>query len=140
MIAQGGGTILTMGSINGRTPAPSMAVYATIKGGIEAFTRQIAVEYGPQGIRANTLCPGFITDARREAEFVTKPKEKARATSVIPLRRLGTAQDVADAALFLTSPQAAWITGQTLTIDGGQSVQNHRSVTHPFEAMTRDLP
>ena len=141
MIARGSGAIVNLGSINSHTPAFGMAAYATIKGGICNFTRQIAVEYGWKGIRANSLCPGFITNPVRNAEFAAQPLELARVTAGIPLRRVGTDDDCARAAVFLASDDASFITGQDLLVDGGQSIQNAKMGTWPFqEAIENQRP
>lgn len=132
MIERGSGSIINLGSINSHTPAFSMAAYATVKGGICNFTRQIAVEYGWKGIRANSLCPGYITNPEREADFEAHPLERERVTSGIPLRRVGTDDECARAAVFLASEDASFITGQDLLVDGGQSVQNVKMATWPF--------
>lgn len=132
MVARGSGNIINLGSINSFTPCFSMAAYAAVKGGIVNFTRQLAVEYGHQGVRANSLCPGFITNPVRDAEFAAKPLEKDRITSLIPLRRLGTDDDCAQAAVFLASDESSFLTGQALVLDGGQSVQNAKMATWPF--------
>jgi 3-oxoacyl-[acyl-carrier protein] reductase len=138
MIARKRGVIVNLGSINSFTPCYGMAAYAAVKGGIVNFTRQIAVEYGPHGIRANSICPGWINNPQRIAEFAAKPIEEARITSLIPLRRCGTDDDCARAAVFLASDDAAFITGQSLLVDGGQSVQNAKMATWPFqEALER---
>jgi NAD(P)-dependent dehydrogenase (short-subunit alcohol dehydrogenase family) len=132
MIARGSGTIINLGSINSFTPCYGMAAYAAVKGGICNFTRQLAVEYGERGIRANTLCPGFITNPSRDAEFAASPIERARIISLIPLRRVGTDDDCARAAVFLASDDSAFITGHDLLVDGGQSIQNAKMATWPF--------
>lgn len=137
MIEAGHGSIINVGSMNSFNPAASMAVYSAVKGAVVNFSRQLAVDYGPSGVRCNALCPGFITHAKRNQVFREKPLEKERVLATIPLRRLGECEDIAHAALFLASDESSFMTGQCLVIDGGAIMQNPRMVTHPFEASLR---
>ncbi|NRA36506.1 MAG: SDR family oxidoreductase, partial [Planctomycetes bacterium] len=117
MIQRGSGVFVNTGSINSFTPAYGMSAYATIKAGILNFTRQLAVEYGPQGIRANSVCPGYISNPEREKEFAEKPIERKRIEATIPLRQLGSDADVAEAVIFLASDSSRFITGHSLVVD-----------------------
>lgn len=118
-----GGSIVTCSSIaGGLKPSPSRAPYTAAKAGIVAHTRDLAVAYGPQGVRVNTIIPGFI-DTPMSRELVRGHEEQAEAErGRIPLRRLGTAHEVADAARFLVSDASSYITGATLVVDGGLSL------------------
>jgi len=133
MIERGSGNLITLGSTNAFIPCHGFAAYAAVKGGIVNFTRQIASEYGPHGVRANCLCPGFITNPKREEVYAEKPLERARVTSLIPLRRMGTDDEIGKAALFLASDLASFYTGQCLIVDGGQTIQNPKMGTWPFQ-------
>jgi len=133
MLARGRGAIVNTGSRNSYTPAYGMAAYATVKAGILNFTRQIAVQYGPQGIRANSICPGFITHAKREAHFDAHPLERKRIEATIPLRRVGHDGEIAEASLFLASDSSSFVTGASLVVDGGATVQNPKMVTWPMQ-------
>jgi NAD(P)-dependent dehydrogenase (short-subunit alcohol dehydrogenase family) len=115
-----GGAIINTASVNGVTRAhASRAPYDIAKAGIVAFTRDLAVAYGPRGIRANVLVPGFI-DTPMSRRLVKGHEEAARAeVARIPLRRLGRADEVAQAAAFLASDAASYVTGSVLFIDGG---------------------
>ena len=139
MVARRSGAIINIGSINAGTPAYNMAAYATIKAGIEGFTRQIAVQYGPEGIRVNCLAPGFITNPKRDEQFAAKPLERRRQESLIPLRRVAQDGEVAAVAAFLASDEASFVTGQRLGVDGGQPVQNSRMGTLPFQEALAEL-
>lgn len=110
------GIIVNMSSVIGLHGNPAQANYATTKAGMIGFTKAIAKEYGRRGIRANCIAPGFIATEMTEqlaAETQNKYKEN------IPLGEFGTVKDVAELALFLSSPASAYITGQVIQIDGG---------------------
>ena len=116
-----GGAIVNIASIEGSDPAAGHAHYATSKAGLLMFSRAAALEYGPRGIRVNSVSPGLI-DRNGLAE--DWPDGVARWQGRVPLGRLGTAKDVADAVLFLLSPAARWISGTNLVVDGGMSAQD----------------
>ncbi len=100
----------------GRTPA-----YDASKAGVVALTRSLAVGYGPVGVRANAVCPGFVmTEFTRDVWEAWSAQEREAFLERYPLRRLGTPEEIAHAIIFLGSDAAAWITGQTLVVDGGQ--------------------
>ena len=122
----GGGCIVNMASINGIHPSPDCGAYAAAKGGVMALTQHMSVEWGQYGIRVNAIAPGFI-DAGMSAPFYANESVRANRAGAVPLGRLGTAQDIAGAVLFLSSDEAAYISGQTLTVDGGviNSVLKH---------------
>lgn len=110
-------SILALRANYGQTPA-----YDAAKAGVVALTRSIAVRYGPEGVRANAVCPDFVsTDLNRDVWEAWPPEERAKRIENYPLRRLGEPEDVARAILFLASDAAAWISGIALVIDGGRS-------------------
>jgi NAD(P)-dependent dehydrogenase (short-subunit alcohol dehydrogenase family) len=118
-----GGAIVNISSILGLVGAQSCAAYAASKGGILALTRSMAKDYAPD-IRVNCLCPGPVETAMFE-EYLARcdnpDAEREKIIQALPLKRLGKPHDVASAALFLASDEAAWITGATLVVDGGDS-------------------
>jgi NAD(P)-dependent dehydrogenase (short-subunit alcohol dehydrogenase family) len=117
MIAQGeGGAVVVITSIEAENPAPSHSHYNASKGGALMFTRAAASELGPHGIRVNAVAPGLMWTEGIEQGW---PDGVARFRRAAPLGRLGMPEDVADACLFLCSPAARWITGASLTVDGG---------------------
>jgi len=110
-------SILALRANYGRTPA-----YDAAKAGVVALTRSIAVRYGPEGVRANAVCPDFVpTDLNRNLWETWAPDQWTRSAENYPLRRLGTPEDVARAILFLASDAAAWISGIALVLDGGRA-------------------
>lgn len=116
-----GGAIVNIASIEGSDPATGHAHYATSKAGLLMFSRAAALEYGPRGIRINCVSPGLVD---RDGLADDWPDGVSRWLGRVPLGRLGTAQDVADAVLFLLSPAARWISGTNLVVDGGMSAQS----------------
>jgi len=122
MRAARGGAIVNLSSITGIVGAPGMAAYSTSKGAIITLTRTLALELAEEGIRVNCICPASIDTPMLQASFDRQADpQAARARNVKrhPLGRLGTAEDVANLALFLASDEAAFITGGTYVVDGG---------------------
>jgi NAD(P)-dependent dehydrogenase (short-subunit alcohol dehydrogenase family) len=121
MVATGkGGAIINIGSGCNKLAFPGLVDYTASKGGIEQFTKVSAVELGPHGIRVNCVAPGAIETERTRAEAPDYAETWGRVT---PLRRVGTPADIAGPVLFLAGPQAAYVTGQTLWVDGGVFTQ-----------------
>jgi 3-oxoacyl-[acyl-carrier protein] reductase len=112
------GSIITISSAAARRPHPAAPIpYAAAKGGIEILTRDLAAQVGPYGIRANCIAPETILTERNKQRI---PEAQQQALiDLHPIRRLGTPEDVANAALYLASDNAAWITGIVLDVAGG---------------------
>ncbi|MCY1261859.1 2-(R)-hydroxypropyl-CoM dehydrogenase [compost metagenome] len=116
-----GGCIVNLGSISGLNADPSMALYNASKAFVHGLTRSIAVDHGPR-VRCNAVCPGWIMTAMAEDGFaLARDPEKARTDALArhPAGRFGRPEDVADLVAWLSSDQAAFITGQCYVIDGG---------------------
>ncbi len=122
MIDAGGGTIINTGSGWGLVGGPRAASYCASKGAVVQLTRAMAIDHGPDNIRVNCICPGD-TDTpllRDEATQLGVPTERFLAQAADrPLRRVGTADDIAQAALYLASDAASFVTGTVLVVDGG---------------------
>ena len=116
MAAKHRGRIINIGSGSNKAPFPNLVDYTSSKGGIEMFTRVAAVELGYHGITVNCVAPGTIEIERTRGE---SPDYAATWAPLTPLGRIGQVNDVAAAVVFLASPQAEFITGQTLYVDGG---------------------
>ncbi|MET0379657.1 MAG: SDR family oxidoreductase [Spongiibacteraceae bacterium] len=121
MITNGSGSIINVSSLASTRGTPGLSIYTAAKGGINAMTRQIAADYGKQGIRVNTIVVGTIISNERMATAWSHPKLMEETIKLVCVDRLGKPEDVAFAALYLTSDRSAYVTGSELTIDGGQS-------------------
>ena len=120
--AQGGGSITIVSSIGGHFGSTTLAAYCIAKAAEFALARSIAVEWGPRGVRANCIAPGLVkTDFARA--LWEDPKLLAHVEQSAPLRRIGRPEDLGGVAVFLASPAAAYITGQTLNVDGGLTIK-----------------
>lgn len=119
MVGQGGGVIVNMASTNGLVGEANYAHYNASKGGVVLLTKTMAIELGGKGIRVNAVCPGYIQTPMSEAidspEFI-----RHYISAKIPLGRVGKPEDVAGVFAFLASDDAAFITGETIVVDGGQ--------------------
>jgi len=118
--ASGAGSLIHVSSIMGHRGLRQLAGYSATKGAVSALTRALAVEYAPYNIRVNALAPGFIETALTERVLKNPAINKALIDQT-PLRRFGTSEDIARAALFLASDDAAFVTGAELAVDGGMS-------------------
>ena len=119
MLASGGGSIINVASFVALMGAATAQIaYTASKGGVLSMTREIAVEYARKGIRANALCPGPI-ETPLLAELLSDPARRARRMVHIPIGRLGQAEEIANAALFLASDESSLMTGASLVVDGG---------------------
>ncbi|MHC1557576.1 SDR family NAD(P)-dependent oxidoreductase [Actinomycetospora sp. C-140] len=119
MVAEGtGGAVVNISSINGLAAAPGAGAYTSSKAAVVKLTEHMALEWGGHGIRVNAVAPGLI-DAGMSEPINADPAARRARSGRVPLGRLGTAQDVAEAVLFLGSEKAAYITGQTIAVDGG---------------------
>lgn len=119
MLGSGGGSIVNVASFVALMGAATAQIaYTTSKGGVLAFTRELAVEYARRGIRANSICPGPI-ETPLLAELLADPARRQRRLVHIPIGRFGRPAEIARAALFLASDDASFVTGSALVVDGG---------------------
>jgi NAD(P)-dependent dehydrogenase (short-subunit alcohol dehydrogenase family) len=115
-----GGSIVNISSIAARTGGlPGLVPYAATKGAVESFTRGLATEVGPEGVRANVVAPGF-TDTDMNRDLLADASFRERMAAMTPLRRIGAPAEIAEAAAWLISPAAAFVTGSVLTVSGGR--------------------
>ena len=118
MRERGQGNIVSISSINAITPSLGTNAYAAAKGGMVVMTRLLALELGPHGVRVNSVSPGFVDGGMSTAVYANAKTRELR-TNAVPLRRLASVEDIANAVMFLASEQAAYIHGQDLGVDGG---------------------
>lgn len=118
--ASGKASVINLSSIMSVKHTRQMAVYSATKGAVSALSRSLAVEYAPYGIRVNTLLPGYVETALI-GRYISNPMIAKGLLAQTPLRRFGRPEDIANAALFLASDEAAYITGAALNVDGGMS-------------------
>ncbi|MAG37140.1 MAG: 3-ketoacyl-ACP reductase [Dehalococcoidia bacterium] len=120
----GDGNIVNISSVHGLLMAPGHMVYEAGKAAVIGLTRQLATEFGPWGIRVNTICPGHMVTRRLQEDlWADNPSGLRFFKQQYPLRRCGRPVDIANAVVFLCSDEAAFITGHALVVDGGLSIQ-----------------
>jgi glucose 1-dehydrogenase len=113
-----GGVIINVSSVHQLIPKPNYLAYSTSKGGMESLTQTLALEYAGHGIRVNAIAPGATVTPINRA-WIDDPVKRATVESHIPMGRAGTADEMAGVTCFLASREAAYITGQTIFVDGG---------------------
>jgi len=121
MAARGGGSIINISSIAGLNGPQGRVAYAGTKGAVDAMTRALAADWGPDGIRVNSIAPGIITTAIWEESRRTVPGLIEELAQQIALKRWGDSDDIADVVLFFASDASRYVTGETLTVDGGMA-------------------
>jgi NAD(P)-dependent dehydrogenase (short-subunit alcohol dehydrogenase family) len=119
MLKQGSGAIVNMSSVAGVTGFPGHAAYTASKHGVIGLTKAAAIEYAKVGLRINAICPAYAHTPMLDRMLDHKPDLEAKLISRVPLRRLGTTEEIAQAAIYLFSNAAAFITGHSLVMDGG---------------------
>ena len=112
------GSIVNISSIAAGNPVPEGTGYSLGKAALTMMTRQLALEWGPEGIRCNLVSPGLILTPLSRP-FYADPADRAAREAVVPLRRIGRPEDIADAVLFLASARSAYVTGADIVVDGG---------------------
>lgn len=122
MVEHGSGNILLISSMAAQYGIPLVIAYTAAKSAVEGMTKAMAVELSPKGIRVNCIAPGFIKTAMSSGAMDDDPERKQKAMSRTPLGKFGCPEDIADAAHFLVSEEAGYITGTVLPVDGGNAI------------------
>lgn len=121
MLARGSGSVINISSVAGITAAPGLSYYAAAKHGVIGLTKTIAQEWGHANVRANSICPGWVKTDLNKA-YWSDQETAARFVQGVPIQRWGEVADIVGAAIWLASDAAAYVTGSTIVIDGGQTV------------------
>ncbi len=128
MRATGGGNIINISSVHGLLQSPDSLLYEAGKTAVIGMTRQMACDFGPDGIRVNAICPGLIVTERGASRWEGDPGGPGFFAEQYPLRRTGVPDDIAGAVAFLCSADASFITGHALVVDGGLTIQLQEDV------------
>ncbi|MEX0762966.1 MAG: SDR family oxidoreductase [Dehalococcoidia bacterium] len=138
----GGGSIVNISSVHGILQAPRSLIYEAGKAAVIGMTRQMAIDFGPQGIRVNAIAPGHIVTERMQKGWDSNGnKEGFRFFELqYPVRRTGVPDDIANSIAFLCSDEASFITGVTLPVDGGLSIQLQENLAMDLKDYSREHP
>jgi len=120
MIKAGGGSIVNVSSVASLVGIPLIAAYGAAKGGVDALTRCVAMDYAQQKIRCNSVCPGLV-DTPMAANLINDPQRLKEVMTAYPLGRPGTSEEIAKLILYLASDESSWVTGSIFPIDGGMT-------------------
>ena len=134
------GSIVNITSVGGVKGSATFAAYGAAKAGIMSLTEVMALELGPYGIRINAIAPDSIMTRKLSGGGPAADERRTRMMSMVPLRRLGTLEDTAGAVVFLVSDLSAWITGQTIIVDGGAMVSARVEGPHYIPPLDQDPP
>ena len=138
MAKSGGGSIINISSVHGLLAARQSLVYESVKGGLIVMTKQLASDFGPQGIRVNAICPGMIV---HEAHGHNPESASSRfAAEVHPMRRYGNPDDIAYAAVYLASDESTFVSGHSLVVDGGMTAQLQDDLAGRIAEYVRENP
>jgi NAD(P)-dependent dehydrogenase (short-subunit alcohol dehydrogenase family) len=118
----GGGSIINTSSVMGIVGSTNSATYSAAKGAITIFTKSAAIQYAKEGIRINSVHPGWADTPLTDERF-SDPDVRRKLIDRTPMGRLGTAEDIANGVLYLASDESSWVTGSELVIDGGMTAQ-----------------
>lgn len=133
-VIQRGGSIVSLTSLNARQPGAGLSAYCAAKAGLSMLTAVAALELGPRGIRVNAIAPGLVITPLTEGIQLV-PGVTEDYVENTPLGRAGTPEEIADAAVYLTSAKASWITGEVLDINGGAHLKRYPDIGKHLDAM-----
>jgi NAD(P)-dependent dehydrogenase (short-subunit alcohol dehydrogenase family) len=136
----GGGAVVNIASVHGFLMAERRLVYETAKAAVIGMTKQMACDFGKDGIRVNAICPGHIVTERGEANWAKNPSLHKLFVEQYPVRRTGVPDDIANAIRFLVSEEASFITGHALVVDGGLTIQLQENLGVAQAVYQRDNP
>jgi NAD(P)-dependent dehydrogenase (short-subunit alcohol dehydrogenase family) len=142
LLARGGGSIVVVSSVSALQSGTDSAAYDTSKAALLGLVRSLAVDYGPRGLRANAVCPGWVVTPMADGSMdqlaarrgIAREDAYRLATALVPLRRPATAEEIAACCLFLASDEASIVTGSVLVADGGGTAVDVGSLAFDPEA------
>ena len=133
LLKKPGASIINISAPQGVNPTMYQVHACAAKAGIDMMTRVLAMEWGGAGVRVNAIAPGPIADTEGMRRLAPSPEALAKAVASVPLQRMGTLQDVAHMALFLASPQAGYVTGAVIPVDGGAALGGGRDMRASYQ-------
>lgn len=133
MLRQPGASVINITAPQGSNPTPYQVHACAAKAGVDMLTRVLALEWGALGLRVNAISPGPIADTEGVRRLSASPEALEKIAARVPLQRLGTLDDVAQMALFLASPQASYVSGAIIPVDGGYALRGGRDMGEGFE-------
>jgi NAD(P)-dependent dehydrogenase (short-subunit alcohol dehydrogenase family) len=122
MMQQGDGNIINIASLAGLKPSGNNLSYSASKFAVVGMTKSAALEYGSKNIRINAVCPGYTHSSLLDQLLASRPDMEAKLKQMIPMGRFGEATEIAETVAWLASDSSKYITGQTITLDGGTSL------------------
>lgn len=131
LIDRGGGSVINISSPNGVVSNPGFPAYSAAKGGLNALTKNLAIDFGPKGVRTNAICPGYIHTERAQELAMKNPQDFNAIVDCHPVGRAGTPEDVGHMALFLASDGARFVNGAIMMVDGGLTAQSPEALVVP---------
>ncbi len=132
LLQKPGASVINISAPQGVNPTMYQVHACAAKAGIDMMTRVLALEWGEDGIRVNSISPGPIADTEGMRRLAPSPEALQRATSTVPLQRMGSLDDVANMALFLSSPLASYVTGTVIPVDGGAALRGGRDMRESY--------
>lgn len=131
MMKAGGGSIVNISSVNGLVTNPGFTAYSAAKAGVLGLTRSLALDYGHVGIRVNAICPGFIANDAMEIRLNQDAQERWAMLETQPIGRYGKPEDIGWTCVFLASDESGYVTGSTIVVDGGLTIQSPEALVRP---------
>ena len=139
MARRGGGSIINISSVHGLLAARNSLVYESVKGGLILMTKEMASDFGPQGIRVNAICPGMIVHEGHRHHDPASAQARF-AAEVYPVRRYGNPDDIAYGAVYLAADESSFVSGHALVIDGGMTAQLQDDLAGRIAQYVREHP
>ena len=139
MARRGGGSIINISSVHGLLAARNSLVYESLKGGLILMTKEMASDFGPQGIRVNAICPGMIVHEGHRHHDPTSASARF-AAELYPVRRYGNPDDIAYGAVYLAADESSFVSGHALVIDGGLTAQLQDDLAGRIAQYVREHP